>query len=207
MADGFGALEALDEHRLPPRAELPRYPHDEAEVITYVREGSVAYEDSIGHTGVIHAGEFQRLIAALGARAREANASRANWAHVFQIRLRRSTAELEPGREQRRFSAAERRDGLCIVASQDARRGSLRLHQDARMYAALLEPGQHVVHELAPDRAAWLHVVQGEVTLGDLVLTAGDGAAVTTERSVSLTARDGSEILLLDVVERQAHGP
>ena len=207
LAVGFGTLENLDENRLPPHADVPRYARDEAEIVTYVREGTVAYEDSMGYTGVIHAGEFQRMMAALGARHHEANASRAHWAHVFQIRLRRSAAELEPGREQKRFSAAERRGGLCVVASPDARRGSLRLGQDARVYSALLQPGQHVVHELAPGRAVWLHVVQGEVTLGDLALTTGDGAGITTERAVSLTTREDSEILLFDVAERQARGP
>ena len=172
---------------------------DQAEIVTYVREGTVACEDPLGHSGVIHAGEFQHRMAALGARHREANASRASWAHVFQIRLRRDAAALGPGREQKRFSTAERRGGLCIVASPDARRGSLRLRQDARMYSALLAPGQHVVHELPPGRAAWLHVVQGEVRLGDLVLTAGDGAGVATEHAVSLTACSDSEILLFDV--------
>jgi len=71
----------------------------------------------------------------------------------------------------KRFSAAERRDGLCVVASPDGRKGSLRIHQDALVYSAMLDPGQHVVHELSPGRKAWLHVVQGEITLGDLVLT------------------------------------
>jgi quercetin 2,3-dioxygenase len=207
LSDGFGVIETLDENRLPPRGDVPCYAREEAEIVTYVREGTVVYEDSMGHPGVIHAGEFQRVIAALGARHGEANASRADWAHVFRIRLHRSAAALEPGREQKRFSAAERRGGLCLVASPDARRGSLRLHQDARMYSALLEPGQHVVHELTPGRAAWLHIVQGEVTLGDLVLTAGDGAGITTERAVSLTAREDSEILLFDVVEHEARGP
>jgi quercetin 2,3-dioxygenase len=204
LADGFGTLEALDENRLPPRADIPRHPRDEAEIVTYVREGAVTYEDSMGHSGVIHAGEFQRMNAVAGSRHSETNASRSDWAHVFQVRLRCSAAVLDPGRERKRFSAAERRGGLCIVASPDARKGSLRIHQDARVYAALLEPGQHVVHALASERAAWLHLVQGEVTLGDLVLTAGDGAGVTTERAVSLTAREDSEILMFDVAEPRA---
>lgn len=203
LPDGFGALETLDENRLPPRADIPCRSRDEAEIITYVREGAVAYEDSMGHSGVIQTGEFQRMIAALGTRHSQANASRADWAHVFYIRLRRSASHIESGREQKRFSAAERRSELCIVASPDARRGSLRLHQDTRMYSALLSAGRHVVHELAPDRAAWLHVVHGEVTLDDLVLTAGDGAGIANERAVSLTAREDSEILLVDVAERQ----
>lgn len=203
LADGFGTLETLDENRLPPSAEVARYARDETEILTYVREGALTCVDSTGHSGVIQAGEFQRMSAVPGMRHSETNASRSDWAHVFQIRLRSSGAELEPGRERKRFSAAERRGGLCIVASPDARKGSLRLHQDTRMYAALLEPGQHVVHELAPERAAWLHLVQGEVTLGDFVLTSGDGAGLTTERAVALTAREASEILMLDVGQPQ----
>jgi redox-sensitive bicupin YhaK (pirin superfamily) len=199
LSDPFSALEALDESRLPPRADVPRRVGAEAELVTYVREGAVAYEDSTGHAGVIHTGEFLRMITAHGARHSEANASRVEWAHVFQIRMPCLAPELEPGREQRRFSAAERRGGLCLIASPDARDGSLRLGQDTCIYSALLEPGQHVVHELAPERAAWLHVVQGEVTLGDLALTTGDGAGVTS-------AREGSEILLFDVASA-THGP
>jgi redox-sensitive bicupin YhaK (pirin superfamily) len=160
----------------------------------------------MGHSGVIHAGEFQRMCAVPGARHSETNASRSDWAHVFQVRLHRSEPALEPGREQRRFSAGDRRGGLCIIASPDARRGSLRLDQDTRMYSALLDPGQHIVHELAAERAAWLHLVQGEVTLGDLVLTSGDGAGVTTERAVSLTAREDSEILMFDVAGPERPG-
>lgn len=199
FADRFRALEAIDESRLPPRADVPRRVGAEGEIVTYVREGKVAYEDSTGHVGVIQAGEFQRMITSHGARHGESNASRVDWAHVFQIRMRPSKHEFEPGREQKRFSAAERRGGLCVVASPDARGGSLRLGQDTWIYSALLAPGQHIVHELAPARDAWLHVVQGEVTLDDLVLVTGDGAGLHTERAVSLTARADSEILLLDV--------
>ncbi len=136
-----------------------------------------------------------------GIRRSEKNASRSNWAHVFQLLLAPSEPGLEPGHEQKRFSTAQRRGGLCVVASADARRGSLRIHQDALMCSALLEPGQHVVHELSPGRTAWLHVVEGEATLGDIVLTTGDGAGVTAERAVSLTAQSRAEILLLDLGE------
>ena len=198
-SDRFGPLEAVDESWLPPRANVPRRVGGDAEIITYVREGTIAYVDSTGHAGVIHAGEFQRMLRVRSARYSEANASRTEWAHVFQVRICDSAPEPEPGREQKRFSAAERRGVLCLVASLDARSGSLRLGQDTRMYSALLEPGQHIVHELAPTHAAWLHVVQGAITLEDLVLATGDGAGITADRAVSLTARESSEILLLDV--------
>ncbi|MFH1571863.1 MAG: pirin family protein [Gemmatimonadota bacterium] len=199
LSHGFASLEIFAEGRLSPGASAPRHHPHEAEVITYVREGALAYEDSAGRSGVIHAGEFQRTTVGRGLRHRQTNASRADWAHVFQIWLRPSEAELEPNHEQRRFSMAERRGVLRIIASPDARRESLRLHLDACVFSALLDPGQHVVHPLSPGRSAWLHVVEGEATLGDDVLRAGDGAGVQTERAVSLTAQEETEILLLDL--------
>ena len=199
VIDGFGTLESLSEDRLPPGAGVPRHRHHDAEIITYVREGALGYEDSMGRSGVIRAGEFQRMTAGRSLRHSETNASRTDWAHVFQIGLRPWEAGLESAHEQKRFSAAERRGGLCVVASPDARRGSLRIHQDALMYSAMLDPGQHVVHELSLGRRAWLHIVEGEVTLGDVVLSAGDGAGFTAERAVSLTAQEEAEILLVDI--------
>lgn len=199
LADGFGALEILNEDRVPPGAGVPRHRQHDAEIVTYVRKGALAYEDSIGRSGVIHAGEFQHMTAGRAVRHSETNASRSDWAHVFQIWLRPSEAGLEPIQEQKRFSAAERRGGLCVVASPDAQRGSLRVHQDALLYSAMLRPGQHVIHELADGRSAWLHLVEGEALLGDIVLTTGDGAGITGERAVSLTAREETEILLVDL--------
>ena len=86
-----------------------------------------------------------------------------------------------------------------MVASPDGRRDSLVLDQDACVYSGMLGPGQHVVHELAPDRRAWLHVIAGELLLGDLTLGGGDGAAITTERAVSITAHAATELLLFDL--------
>jgi len=90
---------------------------------------------------------------------------------------------------------------LCVVASPDARSGSLRLRQDALLYSAMLDPGDHVVHELSQGRSTWLHLVEGEASFRDIVLSTGDGAGVTAEHAVSLTAREETEILLLDLGE------
>jgi redox-sensitive bicupin YhaK (pirin superfamily) len=201
LADGFGALEFLDEYRIPPGESVPPRPPQDAEIVTFVCEGALAYEDSTGRSGVIQAGEFQCATAGRGIRHSERNASRTDWAHLFRIWLRPSEAGRKSGYDQKRFSAAQRRGGLCVVASPDARRGSLRIHQDALMFSAILQPGQHVIHELQPGRSAWLHVVEGEVTVGDDVLSTGDGAGITAERAVSLTARREASILLLDMRE------
>ncbi|HET6148529.1 MAG TPA: pirin family protein [Polyangia bacterium] len=200
LDEAFGCLEILGEHRLPPGASVA-HPQRDAEIVTYVREGALTYADSMGHSGVIHTGEFQHMTARRGVRHRQTNASRSDWAHVFQIWLCPSEADRQPFQEQKRFSAAERRGVLRIVASSDGRRASLRIHQDALMCSAMLDPGQHVVHELAPGRSAWLHVVKGEVTLGDMIVGTGDGAGLSGERSVSLTAREETEILLVDLGE------
>ena len=114
---------------------------------------------------------------------------------------------LVPGHELKRFTVAERRGRLCVVASPDAHGGSLRISQDALMCSAVLECGQHVVHELSPGRTAWLHLVAGEVTLGDDVLTSGDGAGITAERALSVTARKETEILLVDLGEELSRSP
>ena len=204
LADGFGVLEGLDEDRLAPGAELPRRTRRDAEIITYVCRGALARDGSVGRSGVLQAGEFQRTTPGRDVRQGETNASRTDWAHVFRLWLRPSEAELDPGREQKRFSTAERRGGLCVVASPDARRGSLRLHQDALLYSALLGPGKHVVHALHDGRSAWLHLVEGEITLGDVILFSGDGAGLTAERAVSLTAREETEILLVDLGAERA---
>jgi redox-sensitive bicupin YhaK (pirin superfamily) len=207
LVHGFGTLEILDEGRLAPGASVPRHPLHDAEVVTYVREGALAYRDSRGCSGVIHAGEFQRMTAGRGVRYSEMNASQIEWAHLFQLRLRPSQAGREPSHEQKRFSAAQRRGAFCVVAAPDARRGSLCIQQDAVMYSAILDPGHHVVHELSQGRMAWLHLVQGEITVGDVVLTSGDGVGLTSERALSLTAHTQTELLLLDLGETAADTP
>jgi quercetin 2,3-dioxygenase len=199
LTGGFGPLELLKEDRIPPGARLPLHPRFDAEVVTYVLEGVLAHEDSNGRSGVIQAGEFQRASAAQGVRRREWNGSRKDWAHVFQMWLRPWSAGPDASSEQKRFCTAERRGVLCAVASPDGRNGSLCIHQDALIHSAMLFPGQHVVHELASGRRVWLQIVHGEVALGELVLARGDSAGIWAERAVSLTARQETEMLLIDL--------
>lgn len=203
FADGFGTLVGFSENHLPPGAGAARYPPYDAEIVTYVREGALAYEDSMGRAGVLSAGEFQRMSAGRSVHHRERNASEIHWAHFFQIWLRPLETGLDPGQEEQRFSAAQRRGLLRAVASTDARGGSLRIQQDALVFSALLDPGQQVVYELLQGRSAWLHLVLGEVTLGEVVLTTGDGAGLAAERAVSLTAVEETEILLIDLGGQQ----
>lgn len=195
----FDILATFDEMRLPPSGESTPHCRDEAEMITYVCTGALAQEDSTGRSGVIRAGEFQRMTTGGRIRYKETNASRNDWVHVFRIVLHSSEVGLDRAQEQKRFTAGQRHNLLCVVASRDGRKGALRIRQDALIYSSILDPGHHLFHELPPGRSAWLHIVSGEATLNDIVLTRGDGVGVTTEPSVSLTAQENTEIPLVDL--------
>ena len=199
LAEGFGGLTQLDEIHLPPGGSIKDQSQRDVELITYVLDGTLACEDSLGAAGFMQAGEFRCVTVGQGARASKANLSRSHWTHLFQIGLRSDTA-LARIYDQKRFSVAQRRDGLCLIASAAARAGSLRLREDGLVYSALLRSGQHLVHDLPENRRAWLHVVKGEIALYDLVLTSGDGVGISAERAASFTAVVESEVLLIDVI-------
>ncbi len=201
-ADGFESLVELNEALIPPGASIPSLPFRDAEVITYVFEGALAYKGSPGGSGVTYAGEFQRMSALR--RHSERNPSRSAWARVFQISMHSAEGELQPGRETKRFSIAQRRRELCVIASPDGRDGSLRIQSDAHIHSAILDSGRHLAHELAPESGAWLHVVTGEVQMGDDVLTTGDGAGIEAEHAISLIAHDDSEVLIVVFAKLQA---
>lgn len=195
---GFDTLQVLREGKLPPRSGKLE-PRLELEVLTYVRSGTLAYEDSRGRSGLIMAGEFQRMTTGAGVRYGEANASASEWAHVFQVWLRPASTGLEPGHEQKRFGTGVRRGRLCLVASPEGAEGSLNVYQDARLYSGILEAGQHIVHGLGAGRCAWLQLVEGAASFADLSLVTGDGVEICDEPSVSITASTDTEVLLLDL--------
>ena len=199
LAEGFGFLAVFNEMRLPPDACTASNPRDEAEIITYVYSGALTQEDSSGRSCVIQAGEFQHMTTGHSIRQKEKNVSRTDWAHIFRIALRPPKEGLDCAPKQKRFTAAQRRNMHCAIASQDGRMGSLRIHQDALIFSSILDTGHHFFHELLPGRSAWLHIVNGEAKLNNIILTQGDGVGVTTEPLVSLTVQEKTEILLVDL--------
>ena len=199
FAEGFGILETLNEDRLPPGASSSVDSLRKSEVVTYVCEGALAHGSRVGGSSIIRAGEFQQWSARGTSECRRGNALGSHWTHAFHVGFRTGEAGAASSPSQKRFSAAERRGGLRVVASPDGRQGSLRLHQDASVYSALIVAGHHVVHELLPGRSAWLHIVDGTAILANTVLTAGDGVGISAERGVSLTARTDTELLLVEL--------
>jgi redox-sensitive bicupin YhaK (pirin superfamily) len=169
------------------------------EIITYVLEGALQHRDSLGTGSVIRPGEVQRMSAGTGVRHSEANPSAADRLHLLQIWIEPAKAGIAPGYEQQTFSDADKRGRLRLVASPDGAEGSVTIHQDARVYATVLGPGQKVTHALAPGRYAWLHVARGSLMLDGHRLGQGDGAAIKSEPTITLAGETEAEALLFDL--------
>ncbi|MBP9111427.1 MAG: pirin family protein [Polyangiaceae bacterium] len=199
FADGFETLAMLTEDRIPPGGKGAECEYFDNEVVTYAKEGEIIFRGGRGRSVTMRAGEFQCLTVDDPLRHREENASGNDPAHLFRFCLHPADDGLKPHFEQKRFTTSERRGVLRIVASPDGRKGSLLLQQDALVYSSILDSGRHLVHELTKGRSAWIHIVAGKIDLDDLVLSEGDGAGVTGERALSFTAKEESEILVLDL--------
>ncbi len=195
----FRQLRVLNEDRVKAGAGFPTHPHRDMEILSYVVEGALEHKDSMGTGSVIRPGDVQRMSAGTGVTHSEYNPSKSEGAHFLQIWIVPEKRGLQPGYEQKRFEDEEKWDRLRLVASHDGRDGSIRIHQDVSVYAALLEKDRETMHMLDPGRHGWLQVVRGRVALNGQELSAGDGAAASGERSLTVHALDGAEVLLFDL--------
>lgn len=196
---GFRSLRVINDDRVAPGEGFPTHGHRDMEIITYVLAGALEHEDSLGTGSVIRPGEVQRMTAGAGIQHSEHNPSRTEPLHLLQIWILPERRGLTPGYEQKAFPAAERQDRLRLVASRDGRDGSVTVHQDVALHAGLLDAGARVEHPLAAGRHAWVHVATGKVRLGEQVLEAGDGVAVSNEQRVVLEGVEPSEVLVFDL--------
>jgi hypothetical protein len=196
---GFRALRVINEDWVDPGQGFPAHPHRDMEIITYVLEGALRHKDSMGYGSVIRPGDVQRMTAGTGVIHSEENASRTERVHLLQIWIFPRDKGLTPGYEQKHFPLESRRGRLVLVASADGGEGSLTLNQDASVYASILDRGTAVRHALARGRHAWIHVARGSIQLNGRKLAAGDGAAISEEGSVEITANEPAEVLLFDL--------
>jgi len=196
---GFRSLRVINDDRVAPGGGFDTHPHRDMEIITWVLSGALEHRDSLGNGSVIRPGDMQRMTAGTGILHSEFNPSSAESVHLLQMWLFPDQKGLVPGYEQRAFGRQELQNALRVVASRDGRSGSVTIHQDADVYAATLDAGHSVRHELAAGRHAWLHVATGSVALNDKELTAGDGVAVSDEKSLEISGREVSEIVLFDL--------
>jgi redox-sensitive bicupin YhaK (pirin superfamily) len=173
--------------------------HRDMEIISYVLEGSLEHKDSMGNGSIIRPGNVQRMSAGTGVRHSENNPSQGELVHFLQIWIEPSVRGIAPGYEEKNFDEASKRGKLRLVASPDAREGSVTIHQDAFLYIALVDGAESAVHALAPGRQAYVHVARGKVAVNGRVLEAGDALKATGEREIRLDSGKGAEVLLFDL--------
>ena len=198
----FRDLRVINEDTVQPGGGFGTHPHRDMEIITYIREGALAHQDSMGNGSTIRPGDVQRMSAGTGVLHSEFNHSHDERVHLLQIWIFPEQRGLKPSYEQKTFSAQEKLNRLRLVASRDGSEGSVTIHQDARLYAGLLEPGKAVQHALAPGRGAWFQVTSGSVEVNGKRLSAGDGAAIEEEKTLEISGRSEngrSEFLLFDL--------
>jgi len=196
---GFRVLRVINDDRVEPGKGFGTHPHRDMEIITYVVDGELEHKDSMGNGTVIRAGEVQRMTAGTGVLHSEFNPSADRAMRLLQIWIRPEKEGLEPGYEQRAYTRQEKSGGFRVVASRDGRDGSVSMHQDVTMLAAVLGPGAAASHPVKPGRHAWLQIVTGSATIDGRPMEEGDGAAISDEPAVSVRADTETEMLLFDL--------
>jgi redox-sensitive bicupin YhaK (pirin superfamily) len=196
---GFRSLRVINEDIVQPEHGFPTHGHRDMEIVTYILEGGLEHRDSIGNGSIIRRGDAQRMSAGTGVRHSEANPSGDTAVHLLQIWILPEEQNLQPEYEEKKFSDDEKRNKLRLIVSPKGDDGSVKIHQDAKIYASVLDESQEVAHSLANGRSAWLQVAAGSVSLNDVALKQGDGAAVTEESNLRITASEPAEVLLFDL--------
>jgi quercetin 2,3-dioxygenase len=196
---GYGPLRVINEDRVAPGTGFGTHGHRDMEIISYVLEGALAHQDSMGNGSTIVPGDVQRMSAGSGVRHSEYNHDKAGTTHFLQIWIEPSVTGIAPSYEQKHFDAAAKRGRLRLIASADGAEGSVRLHQDARVYAALLDGAERAAHRLAAGRRAYVHVARGSVTVQGQRLDAGDALKLEKVSDITLEQGAQSEVLLFDL--------
>ena len=196
---GFGPLRVINEDRVQPGRGFDTHGHRDMEIISYVLEGALEHEDSMGNGSIIRPGDVQRMTAGTGVRHSEFNPSKSERVHFLQIWILPEKEGLKPGYEQKTFSESEKRGALRLVGSRDGRDGSVMINQDVDLYATCLGKAEEISYDLKPRRKVWVHIARGRAEVNSTALDAGDGVALVDEARVTLRGVSDAEILLFDM--------
>jgi redox-sensitive bicupin YhaK (pirin superfamily) len=194
----FGPLRVINEDRVAPGAGFGTHGHRDMEIISYVLDGALAHKDSLGTGSTIKPGDVQRMSAGSGVMHSEFNASREQVVHFLQIWIQPNVRGITPSYEEKHFSVAEKRGKLRLIASPDAAEGSVRIHQDARVYAGLFDGDEAAHLTLATGRQAYVHVARGELVVNGEQLNAGD-ALKLRDATLELSQGRDAEVIVFDL--------
>ncbi len=193
---GVSALRVINDDKVVPGAGFATHSHQDMEIISYVKRGTIAHKDSMGNVEELPAGEFQLMSAGTGVTHSEFNPSSTDPLEFLQIWIQPNELGIEPGYQQKRFP---RESGLQLVISPDGRDGSLKVHQDASLYQLLLDAEETATHRPAAGRSVYVHVVAGEISVNGEVLGEGDGATLRDLDVIDFVGREAGEALVFDL--------
>lgn len=196
---GFSNLRVINDDTVSPRGGFGTHGHRDMEIISYVLDGALRHEDSLGNGSVIRPGDVQRMSAGTGVRHSEFNASDIEAVHFLQIWLIPEVNGLKPSYEQKAFSDEDKRGRLRLVGSRDGREGSVTIHQNVDLYATRLLDGDRVRHQLAAGRKGWVQVAKGRAVFNGEPLEPGDGVAIEGPVTIALAGLSDAELLLFDM--------
>ena len=198
---GFGPLLVINEDRVAPSQGFGTHGHRDMEIVSYVLSGALEHKDSMGTGSVLHYGDVQRMSAGTGVRHSEFNGSSTEQVHFLKIWIQPNVTGIAPSYEEKHFAPDTKRGRLRLVASEDGREGSVLIHQNASLYAGILDQGDQVEHRLAAGRLGYVHVIRGELRVNGTVLSGGDAAKLTDETLISIDQAKGAEVLVFDLPE------
>ncbi len=193
---GVSALRVINDDRVTPGNGFDTHSHEDMEIISYVKKGSIEHKDSMGNIERLPAGEFQLMSAGTGVTHSEYNPSATDELEFLQIWIMPDVVGIEPDYQQKKF---ESKQGLQLIASADAREDSLLLHQDASLYQLRLKSEQTASLSLIPGRLVYIHVVSGSVSVNGEILGAGDGATIKEDETVRFIGIESNESLVFDL--------
>ena len=196
---GWGNLRVINEDRIAPGAGFGTHGPRAMEIISYVMAGNLAHKDSMGNVRGIPPGDVQRMSAGSGVQHSEFNHAPNETTHFLQIWIEPSVKGIAPCYEQKTFAQAEKRGALRLVASPDGAQGSVTIHADAALYAALIDGSERASLALDPARKAYVFLVRGEVEVNGQKLSAGDAALLESESQITLSAGRDAEVLVFDL--------
>ncbi len=196
---GWGALRVINEDRVAAGQGFGTHGHRDMEIISYVLDGQLQHKDNMGNGAIIQPGDVQRMSAGTGVRHSEFNPAPDAPVHFLQIWIEPEQTGIAPGYEQKFFTVEDKRGQLRLIASRDGREGSATIHQDASLYACLLNAGEQVSHRIAAERIAYLHLVRGAVLVNGIQLKSGDAVKIKAEQELIIAAVENSELLLFDL--------
>ena len=195
----FGPLRVINEDWVAAGTGFGMHPHKDMEIVTYILEGELTHQDSMGHQEVIRPNEVQRMSAGTGVFHSEFNRHPNETCHLLQIWIMPDQKNLKPEYEQTAFDPAEKRGKLRLVAAPDGAQGAVTIHTDTRLYAGLFDGAESATHTLPPDRMAYVHVARGSIHVNGEPLVAGDALMLRDEAAVEIYHGQQAEILLFDL--------